>query len=360
MIDPMMEYIDKAKHRSYRISATDQNHSLGIDMRKVNTTVTNITLILLLALPLSSMAGKLYRWVDEDGRVQYSDRVPPKQQTKEHSRLDDSGVELEKVKAARSKEEIEKELAREKALKRLRAEQQRLIDSQKAADRVLLRTFRSEDDIKMARDGKLTAIDVHIQVIRGNIKRLKNRLEDLQKGAADMERQGEKPSKRYLEDMASLRQQIKDTYASIIAKERDKDTIWAKHEDDLKRFRSLKKLQPEKPGKTPSQQTASLLETVVKCPDTEGCDLAWKKAQAYLELHATTRMQIASDIILLTRMPIQDDEFSLTISRIANKESPGAEIFLDLQCKNTPGGEKFCKTDKVKNIRQGFRSALTP
>jgi hypothetical protein len=306
------------------------------------------------------MGGKLYRWVDEDGRVQYSDRVPPSQQSKGHSRLDDSGIELEKVKAARSKEEVEAELAREKALKRLRAEQQRLIEKQKAADRVLLRTFRSEDDIKMARDGKLTAIDVHIQVIRGNIKRLKSRLEDLQKGAADLERQGKKPSQHYLDDMASLRQQIKDAYASIIVKERDKDTIWAKHEDDLKRFRTLKKLQPEKPGTTPSQQEASLLETVVKCPNTKSCNTAWEKATAYIEQHATTHLQLASDIILLTRSPIQDDEFSLTVSRIADKEGEGAEIFLDLQCKNSPGGKKFCKTDKVKAIRSNFRPALTP
>jgi len=329
-------------------------------MSKLNITAISITLIMLLTIPLTAVGAKLYRWVDEDGRVQYSDRVPPAQKAKGHSRLDESGIEVEKVKAARSKEEVEAEQAREKALKRLRAEQQRLIEKQKAADRVLLRTFRSEDDIKMARDGKLTAIDVHIQVIRGNIKRLKNRLEDLQKGAADLERQGKKPSQSYLDDMASLKQQIKDAYASIIIKERDKDTIWANHEDDLKRFRSLKKLQPEKPGITPSQQSASLLETVVKCPDTESCNQAWKKASTYVEKHATTRLQLASDIILLTRMPIQDDEFSLTISRIANKEGAGAEIFLDLQCKNSPGGKKFCETDKIKAIRSGFRAAITP
>ncbi len=328
-------------------------------MRKINFITVSTALALLLAVPLSA-AGKMYRWVDDEGRVQYSDRMPPSQKTKEHSRLDESGIEVERVKAAKSKEEIEAELAREKALKRLRAEQQRIIDRQKAADRVLLRTFRSEDDIKMARDGKLTAIDVHIQVIRGNIKRLKNRLEEMQKEAADMERQGRKPSKRYLADMDSLRQQIKDAYTSIIVKERDKDAIWASHEEDLQRFRTLKRLQPEKPGITPSQQEASLLETVVACPDPKRCDLAWKKAQTYVERHATTPMQLFSDVILMTRMPIQDDEFSLTVTRMASKEGAGAEIFLDLQCKNTPGGEKFCETEKVKAIRRNFREALAP
>ena len=329
-------------------------------MRKMNITLISITLILFLTIPLSVMGGKLYRWVDENGKVHYSDRVPPASRGQERSRLDDSGVEIKKIQAAKSRQEMEQELAREKALKKHRTEQQRLIDAQKAADRVLLRTFRSEDDIKMARDGKLAAINVHIQVIRDNIKRLKTRLEELQKDAADMERQGNKPSKRYLDDMASLRQQIKETYASIVIKERDKDTIWANHEDDLQQFRVLKKLQPENPGKVPSQQAASLLETVVQCPDTESCDLAWQKAKAYVTLHATTHMQVAGDVILMTHMPTHDDEFSLTVSRIADKEGTGAEIFLDLQCKNSPGGKEFCMTEKITAIRHDFRDAITP
>ena len=186
-------------------------------MHRFNTTAINLCIALLLTLPLSAVGGKLYRWVDDDGKVHYSDRVPPEQARKERSELDVRGIEIDRVGAAKSKEQV----AREKELKRLREEQQRLIDKQKAADRVLLRTFRSEDDIKMARDGKLTAIDVHMQVVRSNIKRLKRNLEEMQKNAADRERQGESVSKRYLGDMAHVREQIEDAYASIIQKERN-------------------------------------------------------------------------------------------------------------------------------------------
>jgi len=286
----------------------------------------------------------MYRWVDDDGNVQFTDKIPPESIKKERSLLDEKGYEIKRISAAKTK----LERAREKELERLRAEKQKIIEIQKAADRVLLRTFRSEDDIKMARDGKLTAIDMHIQVIRSNIKRLKNRLEEMQTNAANMERQAVNVGKALLNDMTYTRQHIKDAYASIIIKERDKD------------FRKLKQLEPEKPGITPSQQVSSLLETVVACIDKQACDLDWEQASAYLEKHAMTQVQMASDIILMTVMPAKNHEFGLTISRIAQKNGVGAEIFLDLQCKNTPIGKELCNSDKIKAIRMGFRPALEP
>ena len=84
-----------------------------------------------------------------------------------------SGASLE-TKGTRPK--TAEEIAQEKELARLRAEQKRLIEEQRAKDRVLLRTFRSSDDILMTRDGKLTAIDTSIQITRSNIKRLKFKL----------------------------------------------------------------------------------------------------------------------------------------------------------------------------------------
>ncbi len=323
-------------------------------MHRINITAISLCMILFAIMPLSATGGKLYRWIGDDGKVHYSDRVPPDQARKERSELDERGIEIDRVEAAKTREQI----AREKELKRLRAEQQRLIDQQKAADRVLLRTFRSEDDIKMARDGKLAAIDVHIQVVRSNIKRLKRNLERMQKNAADRERQGKDISKRYLEDMANIRQQIKDAYAAIVQKERSKEQIWAKHEQDLQRFRILKKLKPETPGMSPAQKTASLLETVVVCADPASCDSVWKKAEAYVQKHATTRLQMSSRVIIMTAMPVQDNEYSLTVSRMAQKKGPGAEIFLDIQCKNSPGGEALCKSERIKAIRSGFRAAM--
>ena len=45
----------------------------------------------------ASAKKKLYKWVDDNGQVHYSDKVPPKQIKKEHQELSGHGVVLEKI-----------------------------------------------------------------------------------------------------------------------------------------------------------------------------------------------------------------------------------------------------------------------
>ena len=54
----------------------------------------------------------------------------------------------------------EAEIERDKALQALRAEQQKLLAEQQARDRILLNLYRNEDDLVMARDGKVAIEDL--------------------------------------------------------------------------------------------------------------------------------------------------------------------------------------------------------
>ncbi len=297
--------------------------------------------------------AKTYRWTDAQGRIHYSDRVPPEQVERARTRLNKSGLEVEQVKAARTPEEIE----RERQLERLRAEEQRLIEEQRKRDRVLLRTFRSEDDILMIRDGKLASIDASIQIVRSNIKRLKLQLAEMQRNAANLERQGKKISKNYLKAIDNTRLQLKRSYESIISKEQAKASIEEKYAADLDRFRQLKHLNAEAPKPAP-KQSHTMLETVVTCSDKKQCDTAWKQAEAYLRKHATTRLQMLARNIIMTAAPLKDDDISITISRIRKKEGSGADLFMDLQCKNSPRGRELCDSKQVERIRSGFRAFL--
>jgi hypothetical protein len=300
-------------------------------------------------------AGKIYRWVDEEGNVHLSDRVPTEHARRARSELSESGRELERTQEAKSAEEI----ARERELEKLRAEQQRLIELQQAKDQVLLRTFRTEDDLLMARNGKLTAIDSNIQVIRGNIRRMKDHLAEMQESAASMERQGQRLSKNLIQDIENTRTQLRDSYTAIIHKEQEKETIRNKAAKDLARFRSLRNLQEENTDPQLEQErTVSLLDTVVVCRDEQACDLAWIKVEEYVRQHATTRLQMLSDSIIMSAAPLKDEDISLTASRIRNKDRPGAELFMDLQCKSSPRGDEYCRSESVEKIRTGFRDHL--
>ncbi len=313
-----------------------------------------VVTLLLLALLSTNTQAKTYRWVDADGRVHYSDRVPPEAVERERSRLDSRGLVVEKVERAKTAEE----LAREAELERLRLEEQRLIEEQRKKDRVLLRTFRSEDDILMTRDGKLTTIDASIQIIRSNIRRLKLKLAEMQKNAANLEREGKKISANYLKEIENTRQQLKGYYTAIIRKEQSKEAIRQQYAADLQRFQELKNLRPRERDREQEQNGHSLLETVVHCNDEARCNRAWELAEAYVRKHATTRLQMLADSIIMTGAALKDNDISITVSRIRNKEQPGARLFMDLQCKESPRGRDFCETEAVNRIRSGFREFL--
>ncbi|PLY14831.1 MAG: DUF4124 domain-containing protein [Sedimenticola sp.] len=316
--------------------------------------ILKLALLALLLAPALATAAKLYKWTDAEGNVHYSDKVPPEHSKSARSELDDRGIQVNQVDAAKTKEQIE----REQELQRLRAEQQRLIEEQKAKDRVLLRTFRTEDDILMARNGKLTAVDVLIQVSRSNIRRMKFKLAEMQQNAAQSERQGRSVSDTMLKNIESTRQQLKDGYAAIIHMEQNKELIREKAALDIDRFRKLKQLSEENTAQLDEEKPFSLLDTVVVCDDKVSCNNAWEKAEDYVREHATTRLQILSDSIIMTAAPANDDDISLTVSRIIEEGFAGAKLFMDLQCKDSPRGDDLCKSPTMEEIRMGFRSYL--
>lgn len=298
--------------------------------------------------------AKMYRWTDAQGHVHYSDKVPPEHVGQARIRLDNRGMEVEEVEAAKTREEIE----HDEELERLRVEKKRLINEQKALDRVLLRTFRSEDDILMTRDGKLTSINTSIQIVRSNIRRLKLNLAAMQKNAANLERQGQRISAAYIQDIEHIRQQLKDNYEVIIKKEQSKEALREIYAADVTRFLILKNLRPRLDIKQEKRRIRSLLETVVICNNQPDCDAAWIKAEEYVRKHATTRLQMLANSIIMTAAPLVPTDISITVSRIRIPDEPGASLFMDLQCKESPRGHDFCETDPVDDIRSGFRVYL--
>ncbi len=316
----------------------------------------NLILCAALTIVLSMPAtAKLYRWVDENGKTHYTDKLPPDQADKSRSELNERGIEINKVDRAKTAEEI----AQEKELERLRKEREKLIEKRKADDRVLLRTFRSEDDIIMAMDGKLTAIDVMIEITKSNIRQSKTQLADMQSSAASMERMGRKPSDKLLQDIASTRQQLKNNYAAIISREKDKERIKKKADEDLERFRVLKKMEASRAPEIERKSRTSQLDYVVSCPDKNVCDSYWERSKEYVLEHATTKTELTGESVIMTAAPDKDMGIGITLSRIPKEDGPGEHIFFDLQCRASKEGKKFCESAKIKTIKNGFKKFVS-
>jgi hypothetical protein len=301
-----------------------------------------------------SDARQLYRWVDEEGNVHYTDSLPPTASRHGHTELSESGVPIRRVEAAKTAEEI----AREQELERLRQEQQALIEQQQAEDRVLLQTYRTVDDVIMVRDGKLSSVDVGIQVIKRNIRRLQDRWTELQGEAGKQERAGLPVGDHIIQRIDDTERAIQNALGDVAAREQQKQAIEQSFAKDLSRFRKLNDI--KEPVPTAEEALAGKERPyLIVCKHRAECDRLWERAVAYLHKHATMPIAISGNDIEMTKPPTSNAELGLALSRIETGDNETL-IFLDLQCPSYSGDPQKCRTERGDAVLNGFRAALAP
>lgn len=186
---------------------------------------------------------RLYKWVDDQGKVHYGDAVPPEYAKQERKVLNEQGVQVKTLEAAKTPEQ----LAEDERLAAQRKEQERIAAEKAAHDRMLLATFTTEDDMVMTRDGKIAAIDGVLRVTRDRIEKIETNLSELTREAAELERAGKPIPETLHEEILGARGQIQRYLDYIASKRREQEDIRAQFEADIRRFRELKAAQAEGP-----------------------------------------------------------------------------------------------------------------
>ena len=174
-------------------------------------------------------------WTNGEGVRECGNAVPTEYAQQGHTVYNDQGVQVGTHQRAKSGEE----LAEEQRLAALQAEDKRKAEEVAKADRVLLETFSSEDDLILARDGKLSAIDGQIRLLESHIHKSEADLERRRVLVKAIEQRGQKPAGQILADIESTRGQIAAHRASIESKRREQGTIRQRFDQDLERFRKL-------------------------------------------------------------------------------------------------------------------------
>ena len=95
----------------------------------------------------------------------------------------------------------------------------------------------------MTRDGKIEAIEAVIRITKGRTEKLKQRLGELQRTAANMERAGRPVSDNIKKDIAESRDQLDQNRRYVVNRQAEQEKIRDKFEADIKRFRELKTAQ---------------------------------------------------------------------------------------------------------------------
>jgi len=195
-----------------------------------------LALVVMVCLPPWCRADRLYKWVDDDGRVHYSDVIPPQRINKGHAVVDKEGVVVTTVDAVKHGEALRKEKARqdreEQALER--AHQQAIHDRQ------LLDTYDTRDQLIDAQDERLAAIDGVLKINVAHIDRLKKQHAELMKRAAQQERDGKTVSASLREEIDGFAAQIDQQQAYVGAKTVERERTARQFTEDLARFDELK------------------------------------------------------------------------------------------------------------------------
>lgn len=194
-----------------------------------------LLLALLCVLAPGAASAKLYKWVDANGKVHYSDKVPPEAVTQEREVKSETGLTVDKVAAPPTREQLEAERrARAEAEARARAEAE-----QAEKDRILLLTWASADEIERARDERVAAIDSRIRFAQERIGKLDEQIESERKRAAQMERSGKGSPDDAYRRIEELQRQIREQEAFIRSSQEERAETEARFNSDLERFRKI-------------------------------------------------------------------------------------------------------------------------
>lgn len=311
-------------------------------------------LIPLLLNGVDGYAKKMYRWVDEEGRVFFSDQVPPDQVQHKRETLNDKARVLDVVEKAKTPEE----LAQQKRLEVLRKEQEKVIAKQAADDKVLLATYRSIDDLVRAMENKFALMDGEKKMLEGNIDRYETQLSQQQLQAANHERNGQKVPEKLLAEIRSTREQIVLSSQEVTRYEIKRQEVEKNFRADIARFEFLTRGYNEGKTQADTQAFSSTNNELglFVCQDAQECDKAWKIAGEFVSQYATTGRDVETDRLIMSAAALNDGDMSLSVSRLLLGDSQ--QIFLDVRCKSSSLGKELCASEKAKTIRRGFASYI--
>ncbi len=178
----------------------------------------------------------LYKWVDDDGRVHFGDRIPVQFQLKAHDEINQRGIVLKHREAAKTPEEKAEAKRLEKERKTLAlAEKKR-----KQRDRVLLDTYTTERDLIVARDSRLEAVGSQVQLAETIISDSNKTIGSLEKQVVQIKASNREVPADIYQRIDSEKQQVKVQSKVKQGHIKRRDEITAQFNGYVERFKVLK------------------------------------------------------------------------------------------------------------------------
>lgn len=306
----------------------------------------------------SAYAKTMYKWVDANGKVSFSDQVPPTKAGLGHQELDKNANVVKVAEKAKTKEELEME----KRLILLRKQQEKIIIQQKAHDKKLVSSFLNITAMDTTQKSKMQALAGQEQEMQTNIKQLEQELADLHKQAANFEIKNTKVPQDVLnqiEENQKKTAKTKETLKQLQLKKTDAEKEFA-----VDRARYLFLTQSAKAsGANAKDSTADKSAPQINqpglfsCDNAAQCEKAWPIAKEFVKNNSAAKITVDSETLFMSEDPVSDTDLNLSISKMA-AEGNKTEIFLDIRCTNTVAATALCASSKAEEIRVRFNDYI--
>lgn len=178
--------------------------------------------------------GATYKWVDENGVVHYTDKMPADAVDKATSEISKQGITIRKIDQATTPEQRRARAAEEEKQKQEAKDKEELARHDKA----LLDSYTSEEDIDLAKTRALKTIELSLQSAHAYIDQLNKRREAL---AATKPNAKDKNAPAANErELARIDTDLERQAEFVTRKKAEMATIAAKYDADKERYRAAK------------------------------------------------------------------------------------------------------------------------
>ncbi len=200
-----------------------------------------LSLALALTLLSTGVHAEIYRWVDENGKVHYGDKVPAKYAKTEQQKLNEQGLTVETRRrelTAEEREAIEKEAAER--------EKQRVRDAEQARyDAFLRSTYPSLGSLDRARDDRMAIMDGQVRNAEKSKTDAQEALQVLEERAKGMTAQGKAVPARLQDQIDAFRRTYDEASRRIGSVAQERENVAKQFAADRARLAVLLGVEPE-------------------------------------------------------------------------------------------------------------------
>jgi hypothetical protein len=202
--------------------------------------------LVLVLLAGSAAAAEVYRWVDENGEVHYSETLPPDHQDKGHDVLNRQGMVLDEDQKLtpepppeKPKEEEPQELPRDASGMPRPKQLYSDVEMQQRMDNFLMLRYESEQEILDAMNVEIMQLNYDRRLLEGSRASLQDAYRGQIRVAAERQRAGKEVEPAAVKEINSLHNSLAKNSKSLEGLQQREDDIRAEFDKQLARYRHL-------------------------------------------------------------------------------------------------------------------------